>query len=188
MEEREPGTIPKGAKKKGKISFRCVVDEEMHFFVDDPPDGTGKPPNELRIAVIQARDLPVMDKALFGGGGSSDPVVRLICGGERRETEVRKKSLFPVWNEPHCLPIHGGGPAGQLSRLRVIVEDWDLVGANDFMGSVSIDLKKCRDKEVRRAWFPLYSEAAETFHVQGPDGPAGPPAFNSSGTLPGLHW
>ena len=54
------------------------MDEEISFFVDDPPDTTGKPPNELRIAVIQARNLPIADKALLGGGGgSSDPLVQV---------------------------------------------------------------------------------------------------------------
>ena len=40
--------------------------------------------NELRIAVIQARDLPVMDKALFGGGDKPlaprmDSIIFLAC-------------------------------------------------------------------------------------------------------------
>ena len=59
------------------------MDEEISFFVDDPPDTTGKPPNELRIAVIQARNLPIADKALLGGGGSSDPLVQVPCNLSR---------------------------------------------------------------------------------------------------------
>ena len=53
------------------------------------------PPNLLKVAVIQARNLPVMDKKMFGSGGSSDPMVTLSCLKlPKQKTKIVKKS----WN------------------------------------------------------------------------------------------
>ena len=55
--------------------------------------------NELRVAVIRARKLPIMDKNLFSKGGSSDPLVHLELEGSilKFKTQVQKKTLEPVW-------------------------------------------------------------------------------------------
>ena len=39
----------------------------------------GKPLNELLVCLVAARNLPVMDKAMFVGKGSSDPVGGWLC-------------------------------------------------------------------------------------------------------------
>ena len=52
-------------------------------------------PNELRVAVIKARDLPVMDGAVFGSG-SSDPWPRSPWGGDA-EHEREEEDPEPVW-------------------------------------------------------------------------------------------
>ena len=94
-----------------QIALRWVFNEDLAFYDDDALDAVGEPPNQLLIAVLQARGLPVMDRKLFGGG-SSDPVVKIeLCGEEGattdmppltdrvRKTTVRKSTLTPVWNE-----------------------------------------------------------------------------------------
>ena len=45
----------------------------VHFEGEDDgrPD---KPPNELKVALVRARNLPIMDKNMFSKGGSSDPI------------------------------------------------------------------------------------------------------------------
>ena len=45
--------------------------------VPDEPIPAGKTPNELRVALVQARRLAIKDKPLLGTCGSSDPVVAL---------------------------------------------------------------------------------------------------------------
>ena len=46
-----------------------------------------RPPNALRVVVIRARDLPVMDRKVLGVGGSSDPLCTIHVEGnvQRRE-------------------------------------------------------------------------------------------------------
>ena len=57
-------------------------------------------PNQLHVVVIQAKNLPIMDKNLFSSGGSSDPVVRLKIQEEATKiTKVKEKDLNPVYNE-----------------------------------------------------------------------------------------
>lgn len=41
------------------------------------------PPNQLRICLIRARELPIMDRALLSkSGGSSDPYAKIKVDGE----------------------------------------------------------------------------------------------------------
>ena len=79
-----------------------------------------------------AQGLPVMDKNLLSKGGSSDPIATLTVGAASQKSSVKKKELAPVWAEAFGLPCEAG------DVLKVEVHDYDLVGANDFMGSVEI--------------------------------------------------
>ena len=73
---------------------------ELTYFDGDDDGHPDKKPNELRVCIVQAKDLPIMDKNLIGGGGSSDPLVRCKVGDMPEVTTVvKKKTLEPVWNE-----------------------------------------------------------------------------------------
>ena len=81
----------------------------------------------------------VMDKSLFGKGGSSDPFVELKCGAEKAKSKVIKKTLSPDWKaEVLSIPmLETGDPE---SEVVLTVFDWDMVGKNDFMGRTSVTL------------------------------------------------
>ena len=81
----------------------------------------GNPRNELMVTLIQAKNLQVMDKTMFGGGGSSDPVVTMTIHGNRAVSTTKKKELAPVWRETFTFVVDEldetiarwvGGPVG----------------------------------------------------------------------------
>ena len=49
--------------------------------------------------LVQARGLPVMDRRLLGGGGTSDPMVTLACCGSSATSSIKKACLEPIWRE-----------------------------------------------------------------------------------------
>ena len=67
-------------------------------------------PNCVAIHLVSAKGLPVMDKNLLSKGGSSDPFARFqVVGGDSDgkefESEVKYKTLQPVWRELFQLPL-----------------------------------------------------------------------------------
>lgn len=53
-----------------------------------------------------------MDRHLLSKGGSSDPLVTLELGGEKRSSTCKPKCLAPTWQEGFVLPAEDG--AGEL--------------------------------------------------------------------------
>ena len=126
-----------------------------------PPKGErkatkGKPRNELLVTVVQARNLPVMDKNLFSAGGSSDPYFTLTVadGGDRAKTTVKKRNLNPVYKETFKLAC----PQDLDASVEILVEDYDVAGENDFMGKVVIPLAPMAAGNAHRAWYTLGDE------------------------------
>ena len=107
-------------------------------------------PNELHLAVIQARDLPGMGSKLFGGGKTCDPLVRVKCGSEKEvRTKTKKKQIAPVWNE--VFEIHIEDPE---AIAKFTIEDWGFTG-NTEIGTVEVPLMKMHSKFVERHWFTI---------------------------------
>ena len=94
-----------------------------------------------------------MDKNLLSKGGSSDPLVTLELGGEKRSSTCKPKCLAPTWQEGFVLPAEDG--AGELV---VTVWDQDLASGNDFMGVARVDLEALAHRKVHRAWYPLQAK------------------------------
>ena len=71
-----------------------------------PSLASDRPPNELRIAVIQGMDLLPMDLSLLSRhGGTSDPYVVVKCKKEKRKTSIKKETLMPMWREVLTIPV-----------------------------------------------------------------------------------
>lgn len=67
------------------------------------PEFASQPPNELRIIVIQGKDLLPMDTGMFSSG-LSDPYVKIkMSGCPTKKTKYLPKTLNPVWNEAFTL-------------------------------------------------------------------------------------
>ena len=96
-----------------------------------------KPPNVLRITVIRAKDLPAVDKKLFGKGpASADPFPVMSVEGNQEKGSVKKKCLAPVWLERFELPCEDPD-----SVFSFEVMDHDNFGAADFMGCCLCGIK-----------------------------------------------
>jgi Ca2+-dependent lipid-binding protein len=90
----------------------------------------------LTVHVVEARDLKPMDM-----DGTSDPYVVLQIEDQRIETNYKKSTLSPVWNESFTFDImHGKDP------LQVIVMDKDTFGNDEFQGKCFVSLSILRDQ------------------------------------------
>eukprot|EP00291_Cryptomonas_curvata_P019137 CAMPEP_0172157634 /NCGR_PEP_ID=MMETSP1050-20130122/3904_1 /TAXON_ID=233186 /ORGANISM="Cryptomonas curvata, Strain CCAP979/52" /LENGTH=861 /DNA_ID=CAMNT_0012826893 /DNA_START=233 /DNA_END=2818 /DNA_ORIENTATION=- len=110
----------------------------------------------LEIHLDRATCLPKMDPGLFG---TADPYVTLAMCGIKFHSRVVRNSLNPEFNQTFRIAIPDrtvaadGGPDGcekngkpeldsQDNRLHLRLEvfDWDRFDADDFMGSLSVNL------------------------------------------------
>jgi Ca2+-dependent lipid-binding protein len=135
-----------------EVIVRWVYNPHLYpkYFLDDEDGDLLKHPNELKIAVVRARNLNIMDAHFIGKGGSSDPMVTISCDDSTYRTTVKKKDLHPVWNETFTVPV-----TDEALSLTLTLEDWDQIGGNDFMGRLVFPLKDFFDRKVRQRWYPL---------------------------------
>ncbi|KAJ8601660.1 hypothetical protein CTAYLR_007449 [Chrysophaeum taylorii] len=176
----------------GVLGFKAVGDFARDYFQDandddDDDDEAAKKeraePNELRVALIQARNLKAMDRNLRGKLTSSDPLVTMSCVGERKSSTVKKKSLYPVWNEVFSFRVRPQDQRGEPLVLEIVVDDWDEVSSNDFMGRIVIPLDAKHFGAPKRQWYSLQGRRQES---------SSPP--KSSKTTPfgevelAIHW
>ena len=95
----------------------------------EPDDHQDAPPNELRVAIVAARDLAIKDKALLGKGGSSDPRCTLTVSGTelKAQSSTKQKTLEPRWCEVFSFEYTPGSDTENPPVLDVLVEDVDAV-------------------------------------------------------------
>ena len=84
----------------------------------------------LTVHVVEARDLKPMDM-----DGTSDPYVTLQIEDQRIETNYKKSTLSPVWNESFTFDILQG-----REPLKVIIMDKDTFGKDEFEGKCMVPL------------------------------------------------
>ena len=116
------------------------------------------------MALVQAKDLAIKDKALFGKGGSSDPRATFRISGTEAEAQssVKKKTLNPRWCEVFAFPYCPGSANENPPFLDVVLEDHDDLSGADFMGRVRVDLDPLKDHARLRKWHPLQADAEGT--------------------------
>ncbi|KAG0266778.1 hypothetical protein DFQ27_009447 [Actinomortierella ambigua] len=109
----------------------------------------------LKIKVIGARDLPVMDKA----SELTDAYVEVrFADFEAQRTTVCRKTLNPTWNEDFRFEVSDDADL-QNEPLELKVLDYDAITANDSVGSVIIDLNPLLPVNSPwqiAGWFPIY--------------------------------
>ncbi|TPP64178.1 C2 domain-containing protein 5 [Fasciola gigantica] len=92
-------------------------------------------PGSVKVKVLSARDLPVMDRATF----LTDAFVEICIGSITHKTEVVRKSLNPCWNSDwFCFELDD--QALQEEALVLKVMDHDTYSAHDTIGRVYFDL------------------------------------------------
>jgi Ca2+-dependent lipid-binding protein len=83
------------------------------------------------VEVLSGHDLQACDF-----NGFSDPYCVLSCGKMKRSTEIKKKTLNPVWNE--VLALH----LVDAAQIDVVVWDWDFGRPDDVCGSAVLVLNQ----------------------------------------------
>lgn len=167
-EKAKRETPPDPAHPLGKIEVACRWIFLEKFNLPVPPrmsgddDFPGEATNGLHVFLVRGARLPIMDKNLIGGGGSSDPLVTITLDGERRNSKVKKKNLGPIWNEYFEFPVEDTSDV-----LRVVCDDWDLTSGNDFMGAVDVPLRMLTDRTLFRQWWWLRDENGRDLKASG---------------------
>lgn len=71
-------------------------------------------PSTVKVRVVEARDLPVMDRNLQGDM-YTDPYVEINFASNEKRTNVRYKTFAPVWNEDFRFEV-------RALRVRLVAE------------------------------------------------------------------
>ncbi|CAG5134399.1 unnamed protein product, partial [Candidula unifasciata] len=111
-------------------------------------------PGRVKVRILSARDLPVMDRA----SELTDAFVEVKFGTEIFKTEVCKKSLNPQWNS-EWFKFEVDDEVLQDEPLDLRVLDYDTYSAHDTIGKVYIDLNPLLTREtpnIITGWFPIY--------------------------------
>ncbi|XP_029638559.1 C2 domain-containing protein 5 isoform X4 [Octopus sinensis] len=111
-------------------------------------------PGRLKVKVVAARDLPIMDRA----SDLTDAFVEVRFGNDIFKTDVCRKSLNPQWNSD-WFKFEVEDEALQDEPLILRVLDYDTYSAHDSIGKVYIDLNPLLIKNnpsLINGWFPIY--------------------------------
>ena len=92
---------------------------DLPFDMAGVDDLLDMPPNQLRICLMRARELPVMDVAEGLASGSSDPFATLFVESINKDdmkdkpqvlrSSTKVQSLRPVWMERFDVPVDDAG-------------------------------------------------------------------------------
>ncbi|XP_033116484.1 C2 domain-containing protein 5-like [Anneissia japonica] len=111
-------------------------------------------PGKLKVRIIAARDLPIMDRA----SDLADAFVEVKFGQDIHKTEVCRKSLNPQWNTD-WYKFEVDDEELQDEPLQIRVMDYDTYSAHDVIGKLYIDLNPLLWNEGASnisGWFPIY--------------------------------
>ena len=90
----------------------------------------------LHVRLIRGDHLAAKD-----ANGRSDPFVKLSCGKQLHKSSTKRETLNPVWDEEFDFVI-GMAELENKTRLRLEVWDWDSDGKREYMGNMSLDVKR----------------------------------------------
>ncbi|CAM9485128.1 unnamed protein product, partial [Hapterophycus canaliculatus] len=122
-------------------------------------------PSSVRVRVVEARDLPEMDRTVRGEF-CTDAYVDIKFRNYEQRTAVCKKTLNPYWGEEFKFEVADDSVL-QNEPIEFKVMDHDVYTTNDAIGLVYVDLSPLfmrtaeREQDSQRdlvvqGWFPLY--------------------------------
>lgn len=114
-------------------------------------------PNEVRLIIVAARNLPNTDVTPLSPNGISDPYVTVKMGVYKKKTAVVENSLNPIFEEKFYLDIDEDAP----TEIKIKVMDKD-VGMDDKLGETVIPLSTLTNQYVGR-WYPLGKKKGEIY-------------------------
>lgn len=120
---------------------------------------------ELRFAIVEARNLPQMDMGAdasaedraAGIGVTCDAFATVHLGEQKRQTDVVRDTLNPCFGENFTFIItdHTDERAeitrrlSDMTRLRIEVHDWDDGGDCDFVGMCELSMEELYTKDSK---------------------------------------
>ncbi|ESP01610.1 hypothetical protein LOTGIDRAFT_238227 [Lottia gigantea] len=135
----------------------AVYGRPTHYNVNEGPNRLPSHANYMdtylagktivELTILQGKDLVAMDR-----NGYSDPFcVVLLDKNKVFTTGVKKKTLFPKWNETVTIEL-----PSDKSEIEIDVYDKDILG-KDFMGKLFVELDKLKELSIKgiSEWFPL---------------------------------
>lgn len=111
-------------------------------------------PAKVKVQVVSARDLPVMDRS----SDLADAFAEVRLGNILYKTDVCKKSLNPNWNS-EWFRFEADDEEIQDEPLQIRIMDHDTVTAHDAIGKVNISLGPLLTHDPPGSidgWFPIY--------------------------------
>ena len=105
---------------------------------------------KLLVTVLGCRDLE--EKDTFG---SSDPYVKLGCGGQSFKTKVIKDNINPNFNEQFTFLV--ADPDSEQLNFQVI--DHNDALSNDIIGGCAVSLQGLERGVKKEQWFILQAPA-----------------------------
>ncbi|KAG6814026.1 hypothetical protein H0H92_003876 [Tricholoma furcatifolium] len=135
-----------------KIETRYVpvpVKLEPRESINTTPDFSPSDQGILRVELLDAAKLHAADRS-----GKSDPFAVFTLNGEKVfQSQVKKKTLTPEWNETFAINV----TSRVGSHFEVEVFDWDQVGAADTLGSARIELEDIEPFQASERVLDLHS-------------------------------
>ncbi|GAQ77655.1 hypothetical protein KFL_000020160 [Klebsormidium nitens] len=119
----------------------------------------GRPEAIVLFEILEGRNLRAADRS-----GKSDPYVKLHYFKYQRQTNVKKKTLNPLWNEEFQLYVPTWA-SPQVALIKVL--DHDDFSRDDKLGQVQVDLAKHRHGARTEMWLPLEDAPGKKGQAQG---------------------
>jgi hypothetical protein len=85
---------------------------------------------KLTVSILSAKNLPALDD------GSSDPFCKIVVGSTEKSTQVKEKSLSPIWNETFTYDSHHID-----TPVTIKIYDWNKLMKNTKMGEFNVHLR-----------------------------------------------
>jgi hypothetical protein len=122
-------------------------------------------PSIVKIRIVEARHLPVMDRAT----GSTDGFIIVRFAGRDEQTSVARKTLTPRWDEDFRFDVQDDAVL-QNEPLLLRVMDSDTFGGSNPIGTIHVSLTPLLTKDVMKSeelgqrtftaglkgWFPIF--------------------------------
>jgi len=104
----------------------------------------------FEVHVCEAMNLPAAYAC-----GTSDPYIEVCSSAERLKTDIKKKTLSPVFNEKKIVTVL----YPQKDAIGFLVYDWDRVGANDLIAYSFISVARVPMNGMPiDCWIDLYKK------------------------------
>jgi hypothetical protein len=121
----------------------AAPEDEVHFL-------------EIKVTILEGRNLVAKDKNIWGRHTTSDPYVKVFHGPNKMgKTSIIKKTLEPVWKSqyfklsvvPRALEVY--------RTVECSIFDHDNLSSDDPMGTVFVPLPVQRNIRPRPEWYPV---------------------------------